>query len=140
MQGNDQVYTIEGVGPVSYSQYIMLMSAAAAEGLGPRTMSRNREPFALGIEGEYWVDKIPALAVPVKPTRKVTGDKVLVDLVECHGHLLVIRTEDNGFRIYSKESETYIREQLMAAAFVQNYIDNYVTSEGNHGEETNTEA
>lgn len=106
--------------------------------MGPRTMSRNKEPFNLGIAGEYWVPEIPALAIPVKPIKEITGEHVIDELVHCYGHLIVIHIHNVGFRIYSELTEVLIKEQLMAAAYAQNFIDNY--HGGNLEEETNTEA
>lgn len=108
MSGEQQHY-MNGVGRVSLSQlkyatHFKLM-------VGRNVFKAVKEPFSLGIEGEFWAPQIPALCVPVK--RHDTSVYI------------VVRLDGDKFRVYDQENPTTVENILMAAAVVQDKINRY---------------
>lgn len=80
-------------------------------------MVNTREPFSLGFPDERWAANLHSLIIPIPATDR---------------HVIAQRTHDGGFRIIAQTDLMLADDMLMAAAILQDYLDNY--HRGNEGE------
>jgi hypothetical protein len=83
-----------------------------------------QKPFNLGFADEEWHSGMDCLVVPVPHTPYC---------------ILASRNGDGTFNVITKDKWAEYPDAIMAACVIQDHI-NLVTSEGNNGHETNTEA
>jgi hypothetical protein len=79
-------------------------------------MGRDRSPFAMGMPGERWEKSIPALVVPIPGVDR---------------HLIVIRNQDNSFKVLGLQTEHNTESLLMAAAIAHSFIEKFSKSNDN---------
>ena len=73
---------------------------------------RDREPFTLGFEGEFWEGKLPGLCIPIP-------------IPDDTRNILVMRTHDGSYRVFTMNEDEVFDSVLMLASYIQNFIDNY---------------
>lgn len=71
---------------------------------------RNRTKFFLGIPNERWAQEIPGLVVPLDGT---------------DFHVIVMRTHNDGFKVFTTDHDFDCEDVLMAAAVTKDFITNY---------------
>lgn len=71
---------------------------------------RDRTPFFLGLEGEYWETKLPALCIPIPASDR---------------HVLVMRTQDGSYKVLALNGDVVCSDLLMTASVVVDRIASY---------------
>ena len=99
-------HRIEGVGRVTSPQMIAVSNHRRSKEFN----MRERTKFSLGMEGEYWVQTIPGLVIPVPGT----------DL-----SIIVTRTHNQSFSVFTLNDTKTFDNMVMTAAYVSAMLDSY---------------